>query len=591
MNTTVKRILRVIAWVTGSIVFLILLLLVLIQVPAVQNYAKNKAVVWLQGKIKTKVSIDNLSISFPKEIVLKGVYFQDLKKDTLLYGNEIRVDIALFQLLHNEVDVNYLELNGIKTHITRIQPDTVYNFDYIVNAFSSPATAATPVDTTAGMKFNINHVVFNDILATFKDDKTGNDVYFYLGNFDMKVKKVDPDKQVYNIASINIAGVNTRIHQYTPLFPDRVDSTVRGVAKGIEPSPPTIGLDQLGLQNIQVNYNNDISGLLADVKIGDFVTHIKNINTQTLAVVFDDIKLNNSIAAVSVNKVPSSVNKIPAQTSVDTMPGTPWNVTLANISLLNNDISYNDNTQPHIKSGMDYSHLHIQHLQFEASNMLLTPTAYKGDIKQLAFNEQSGFAMQQLHTNFYYSDTATFLQNLLLKAGRTELKDKLVVKYPSISTISKKIGDIYIDADIKNSSIDMKDVLTFAPQLSENLQGNQKTLLHVNTSIKGFIKDISIPVLQVSGVGNTYVDISGRIKGLPDAQKAYYDVTIKQFKTTLQDINAMVPAKSIPSNVRVPQSLAVNGYFKGSIKDFGTQLQVNSSNGNAFVKGINGSII
>lgn len=585
MKNTTKKILKVFAWIIGCIIALVIVLLILIQVPAVQNFAKNKAVNWLQDKIKTKVSIDSLSISFPKEIVLKGVYFQDQKKDTLLYGREIRVDIALFQLLRNKVEVNYLELNGIKTHINRIHPDTAYNFDYIVKAFSTPAATPTPVDTTGGMKFSINRVVFKDILATFKDDKTGNDVYFYLGSFNMKVKKVDPDKQAYNIASINIGGVNTRIHQYTPLFPNKVDSTVKVVAKGVAPAPPVVGLDELGLQHIQVSYNNDVSGLLANVNIGYFVTHIKSINTQTLALVFNDVTLNNAIAAVALNKVSSPANKIPAQTTVDTMPGTPWSVSLAHISLLNNDIIFNNNTQPHIKSGMDYNHLHIQHAQFEAADMQLTPAAYKGDIKQLAFNEQSGFAIQQLHTNFYYSDTATFLQNLLLKAGRTELKDKLLVKYPSISSIASKVGDIYIDADIKNSAIDMKDVLTFAPQLSANVQGYKNTLLHVNTSIKGLVKDISIPTLQLSGVGNTVVDISGRIKGLPDAQKAWYDVTIKQFKTTQQDIYAMVPPKEIPSNIRVPQSLSVTGYFKGSMKDFGTQLQLNSTNGNAFVKG------
>jgi hypothetical protein len=45
--------------------------------PAIQNFAKNKAVAFLEKKIKTKVVIDNLSISFPKEVVLKGVYFED----------------------------------------------------------------------------------------------------------------------------------------------------------------------------------------------------------------------------------------------------------------------------------------------------------------------------------------------------------------------------------------------------------------------------------------------------------------------------------------------------------------------------------
>src|SRR5947209_10396273 len=111
-------------------IFLILLVYIVIQVPFVQNFAKNKVVAFVQGKIKTKVEIGRLSLDFPKRLVLENVYFEDQKKDTLLYGGKIRVDIALFKLLHHEVDLSYLELNTIKANIYRVQPDTVFNYDY-----------------------------------------------------------------------------------------------------------------------------------------------------------------------------------------------------------------------------------------------------------------------------------------------------------------------------------------------------------------------------------------------------------------------------------------------------------------------------
>ena len=87
----------------GSIVVLLLLILILIQVPAVQNFAKNKIVAYLENKIHTKVSIEKLSIDFPKQIVLEKVYFEDQQKDTLLAGGKIQLDIALLKLLSNKV--------------------------------------------------------------------------------------------------------------------------------------------------------------------------------------------------------------------------------------------------------------------------------------------------------------------------------------------------------------------------------------------------------------------------------------------------------------------------------------------------------
>ncbi|MNR69089.1 hypothetical protein D3C85_1940870 [compost metagenome] len=64
-------------WCVVSVVALLLPLIILIQVPSVQNFVKNKAITYLQDKIKTKVSLDYISIKFPKDVVLEGFYFED----------------------------------------------------------------------------------------------------------------------------------------------------------------------------------------------------------------------------------------------------------------------------------------------------------------------------------------------------------------------------------------------------------------------------------------------------------------------------------------------------------------------------------
>ena len=117
-------------------IFLILLIVVLIQVLSVQNFAKNKP--WsisYKIKLKTKVQINRLSVEFPKLIVLEGVYFADQKGDTLLAGDKLKVDISMFKLLHSTVEANEIDLQGITSNLTRT-PDGVFNFDYIIKAFA-----------------------------------------------------------------------------------------------------------------------------------------------------------------------------------------------------------------------------------------------------------------------------------------------------------------------------------------------------------------------------------------------------------------------------------------------------------------------
>ena len=133
-----KKTIRIVLWSILSIVVLLLLLIGLIQVPAVQNFAKDKAITFLNGKIKTKTSLDKIAISFPKNIVLEGFYFEDEKKDTLLAGKRLEVDIDLFKILNNQIEINSVELEGVTASISR-DKDSIFNFDYIIKAFDSGA--------------------------------------------------------------------------------------------------------------------------------------------------------------------------------------------------------------------------------------------------------------------------------------------------------------------------------------------------------------------------------------------------------------------------------------------------------------------
>jgi len=105
-------------------------------------------------------------------------FLKTKKKDTLLYGKELRVDIAMLKLLRNNVSVDYLELSGIRTNIYRLKPDTVFNFDYIVKAFGGTSSSAEKsADTSSSFTFNLGKIVLKNVSAAFKDDASGNDVF------------------------------------------------------------------------------------------------------------------------------------------------------------------------------------------------------------------------------------------------------------------------------------------------------------------------------------------------------------------------------------------------------------------------------
>ena len=103
-----NKILRVVGWILAILIGLILIFLLAIQTYYVQNIARKEIVSYLNKKLDTKIEVQGLHVDFPKTIVLDGVFIQDLKMDTLLFGRQIKVDIEMYALLNNVLNINVL---------------------------------------------------------------------------------------------------------------------------------------------------------------------------------------------------------------------------------------------------------------------------------------------------------------------------------------------------------------------------------------------------------------------------------------------------------------------------------------------------
>ena len=186
-----------------------LLLVLAIQIPSVQNYVKDKTVTYLEGKIKTKVVIEKFRIGFPEKVVLEGVYFEDQKKDTLLAGEKIAVDLSLFQLMNNKIEIKAIELKGITAHLNR-GSNAVFNFDYILKAFASPKK---PKDDTTPMEFSVEEIKLDEIKLKYADAIAKNDLNVTLNHFETKIKTFDLDQMNFEIPKAKVKGLKLKLKQ------------------------------------------------------------------------------------------------------------------------------------------------------------------------------------------------------------------------------------------------------------------------------------------------------------------------------------------------------------------------------------------
>ncbi|MBS1520056.1 MAG: translocation/assembly module TamB [Bacteroidetes bacterium] len=572
-------------WIIGSVLFLVLLIIILIQIPGVQNFVKDKAVNYVQNKIHTKVKIGHISLGLPKLIVVDSVYMEDQKRDTLIAGDQLKVDVSLFDLLHHKLTVNEINLKGITANVYR-NKDSVFNFDYIIKAFNSGPSKPTNPNDTSSMKISLDKIILNKINIGYKDLTNGNNVKFILGHFDTRIKDFDMNKMKFSIPKITISDIYAKIVQ-TPAGSSIQKATV--VDTATKPINMTLNLGTIDLSRIKVDYSTN--EMAANVNLGKFLIEINKLDLKNQVADINNISLDDTRASLTFAK-PQTVKKAVVKTvkKIDTLvakpqSGKPWSAVLRKLSFKNDNIQFDNNGQAPLKNGLDYAHMNIRDLNADLENLAYSADSSSGKINNLTFTEKSGLAIRKFHTNFFYGEHKSYLNELYLETPQTVLQKKLEVGYPSLANISKDLGKISINADLDGSRLGLKDVLLIMPTMAtmEPFKSSPNSIFKINGRVMGRVNDLNIPSLEITGLSNTHINASAKMKGLPDMNKAYFDVTINDFNTSRADLDKVVPAGMIPSNVAIPENMNLKGNFKGSMANFNTKLALRSSLGSADV--------
>lgn len=660
----VKIIFKILGWFVIGILLLAVLVIVLIQLPSVQNWAKNKAITFLESKIHTRVSLDRIHLRLLKGLELDKLYIEDQRKDTLLYVNSFRVDISMLQLLRGRAMISNLELNDGVANVHRQEPDTVYNFQYIINAFSSGDTAVKPVDTTSSFFVNVNNLGIKNLRLRFLDDLLGMKAAVHIGNLSTSLQNFDTKTLNTDIPSFVLGQTNISFEQYKPLVTVAKTDSVIVVSTGKDTTAISlpIKVGEIALSQVKIYYKDDVGNMLVDGNIGNLNVVPSNINVTKMDINLSKIKLDQTHFLINMGKSqPTTVKKNTTNT-----PPLQWRFGIAQLDVNKLDVAYNDLTAKPVRTGMDYGHLDFKNIKLTGKDFDLTPAQYRGIITDGSLSENGGLNLKKIQTTFVYNDNGASLGKLLLQTDKTFLRDSLTVQYKSLDAIIKDPGEMFLYARLVNTSIYMGDILRVAPMLAPYIAGYANSTFKLNTTLRGKVKDLSIPNLELQGLNNTYVklsgvlrglpdpnkayfdlkidrlrstledikslipkdmhpdslihgrgsldlrttikgrmsdftipylqftglhntniDLSARVKGLPDMKKAYFDVNIRRFNISAADIETLAPIGSIPKDqVRIPNNIAANGYFRGGLSAMNTDLNIRTTNGDATVKGL-----
>ena len=548
------------------------MLVLAIQVPSVQNFAKNKVKTFLEGKIKTKVQINRIEIGFPKKIILEGIYFEDQKKDTLLAGDKIAVDISLFQLLNNKVEINSAHLEGITANINR-NSNSKFNFDYIIQAFASPKKPKTDAQP---MEFAIGEIELDRIRFKYSDDVTKNNITANLNHFQTKIKTFDLDKMNFEIPKVKINGLKLKVKQGIINTSRSID-----IEDNIEQQQSNLKvmLGEIDLSKIDFDYQNDETKLSTDFYLDKLLAKIDRMDLNNQFAIIESLKITGIDGKLKMGKS----LKIEPKIANPAVEANRWQIKVDNAEIKRVNFKYDNNNVAATLKGIDYNHLDLANLNLDVSTLNYNAENISGVANSLTVKDKSGLNIQALTTDFFYGKKNAYFKKLYLKTPQTELRDEIRIGYPSIASLAKNPGELGLNANFKKSKLAVKDVLLFAPTLSNTnpFSSNANAVLLIDGKIRGKLKNLIFPSIAISGLGSTNLIASGSIAGLPDINKTIFDLDIKDLQSTAKDFSNFLPKGTIPTSIQLPSKFGIKGTFKGTIADFATNLNLNSSFGNA----------
>jgi hypothetical protein len=589
LNKFTRVAVRIFLWIIGSIIALLLLVVFLIRLPAVQNYIAGKVSNYLETKIGTPVDIGYVNIAFPKMLVLENVYFEDQTRDTLIAGEKIKVDIDMFKILKNTIEVQEIQLAGITSKIKRTAPDGNFNFDYIVKAFSSEKESTVAnTDTTSALIFKLDKIGLERIHFVYSDDMIGTSADLRLNKFETRVKTFDlANNMTFDLPHINIDGLSADIKQWAPATESKeVKAEDFGITDPDVASTsllPNLGTETITLKNILVKYEDSSSAMKTKFDIKNLSANVDQIDLNKEIVKLKDIVLDQSDSYVVFDKI----NKLKDKQDTYTTP-VNWVVSVEKIAVDKTNFLFRDNNQARIK-GFDYGNIGIKDLAGALKNLYYSNDSISGSVQNLTAKDHSGLYLKQLKGDFVYGNTGAVIENLLVQTPKTIIQDYIKVTYPSLDALSKYPQLVNIDARIKKSQIDMTDIKYFAPDLEqmEVMKPLMTRKFYIDGRVVGRLDDLNIPNIEFRTLDKTHIIASAKIKGLPNTDKLNIDLNLKKLTTGKADLNRLIAKSLLPKDMEFeyPNSISLAGTFKGGMSGFDANMKLVTEKGNASVDG------
>lgn len=340
---------------------------------------------------------------------------------------------------------------------------------------------------------------------------------------------------------------------------------------------------KVSVERVDIDFFNTLvlEGLIIEdqhrknlASVSSIYTSIDFIDREKQIISIDKVSLEGLDLSLTVYKNEENLNLqflIDAFSSGDTSDSS-WNIDFESIELIDSKFSYkNENkTDSAQKFGVNYDDLELSNLNLALQNISFAGDTVFANIKNLRFDEKSGFKLEKLSGYAYTCGTELKLKNLYIHTPESDIMTGLSFHYESYDDYKDFLNKVIMKSSFAPSNINFSDIAYFAP----DLEGINKNI-RLTGDIKGTITALKARDIDIELGQNTRIKGDIDMSGLPVIEETFIQLKLDEFMTTKEDLGEIpVPPFNkrqfleIPDNIKELGLIRFNGEFTGFYHDF-----------------------
>ncbi|HAF27886.1 MAG TPA: hypothetical protein DCG75_02460 [Bacteroidales bacterium] len=567
-----KKTLKVTLWVMLCYVLLLIVIAILIQIPAIQTKITSYATSFISNKTHTRVEIKKVNVSFPKSIVIKGIFLEDEKKDTLLSASYLKINLVFKDIFNHNVHIRSFALKEAKLYVNRIKTDSLFSYNFLLTAFSDTAKQKkVESEKKPNWTFSIDHVNLKNIQVNYHDDYGGTKVSAVLPRLKLKMDKIDLKQSIFKVDELLIESLNANV-----LIKPGETSNKKSNGLFI------LTANKVQINNSNLNFGDSINKQSVTAGINQLKLKQASVNLQKQMVSLQNFNLSKSEIHYSTSKIELPTDTI-VEVSKKPASKSNWKVSVKNSELDDNFLTYNNVSKPKTENSFDAAHLNHKHVSLKATDFYYSSAKTEVVIENFKMLDPNNFLISEFETDFHMDKHSISSKKLKLKTANSAIEADLNIQFSSIQSLKDSIQSMLVDVDMRIGEIANADILYFVPQLSNQaFFKNGNNITSITGKITGPVNHLVGENLEISTGENTNLSTDFILVGLPEFKTTSFNFPNLIINTGKTDL-LMFADTLIPKSLEIPDSIHMQLVFDGTIKSFETTVDMSSSFGSAYI--------